>query len=426
VLCAPLVVDGEVIGVIQFDHRSRPGPFTEEDLTVLELFAHQAATALKNLLLVERLEESAEKVRDSQTRLLAGERLRALGEMSAGVAHDFNNLLTVITGITDMMLEKTDLPGQVRADLELLASVSKTASGTIRRLQTFRGQSAEFEARARLDPAQVARQAAEMGLRRQMDIVRHPITLELGSVPEVLGQEPELRDVLLNLIINAEEAMTTGGPITVRAREEAGCAVLEVEDRGPGVPPELRSAIFEPHFSTKRAGNGLGLWLARGTVHRMGGTLVHEPVAGGGARFRIVLPAAGPEPPAGRPVAGPRGPGAVLVVDDDPGVREIVCRLVAASGLRPVPSGSGREALALLERERFDLVLTDYAMPGMNGDEVAREIHRRRADLPVVLLTGRSAQGYVPPRTGESFQLILEKPITRKKLALALELCAPR
>jgi signal transduction histidine kinase len=424
VLCAPLVVDGEVIGIIQFDHRSRPGPFTEEDLAVLELFAHQAATSLKNLLLVERLAESAEKVRDSQIRLQAGERLRALGEMSAGVAHDFNNLLTVITGITDLMLGKSDLPGPVRADLELLAAVSQTASGTIRRLQTFRGHAPVLETRARIDPASVARQAAEMGRRRLAGVERHPIELELGATPLVLGQESELRDVLLNLIINAEEAMPEGGPIAVRAREMEGAAVLEVEDRGPGVPPELSSAIFEPHFSTKPAGNGLGLWLARGTVHRMGGTLVHEPVEGGGARFRIVLPGAGPEDASQTPPRDARGATpSVLVVDDDPGVREIVCRMVEACGMRTVGSASGREALALFAHQTFDLVLTDYAMPGMNGAEVAREIKRLRADCPVVLLTGRSAQGYVPPRAGEPFRLILEKPITRDKLARALELC---
>jgi signal transduction histidine kinase/tetratricopeptide (TPR) repeat protein len=423
VLCAPLVVDGEVIGIIQFDHRSRPGPFTEEDLAVLELFAHQAATSLKNLLLVERLAESAEKVRDSQIRLQAGERLRALGEMSAGVAHDFNNLLTVITGITDLMLGKSDLPPPVRADLELLAAVSQTASGTIRRLQTFRGHAPALETRARIDPASVARQAAEMGRRRLAGVEqRHPIALELAATPPVLGQESELRDVLLNLIINAEEAMPGGGPIAVRAREERGAAVLEVEDRGPGVPPELSSAIFEPHFSTKPAGNGLGLWLARGTVHRMGGTLTHEPVEGGGARFRIVLPGAGPEE-AARPVLARGATPSVLVIDDDSGVREIVCRMVEACGMRTVGSASGREALALFAHQTFDLVLTDYAMPGMNGAEVAREIKRLRADCPVVLLTGRSAQGYVPPRAGEPFRLILEKPITRDKLARALELC---
>ncbi len=424
VLCAPLIVDDEVLGIIQFDHRSRPGPFTEEDLAVLELFAHQAATALKNVLLLERLEESADKIRASEARLSAGERLRALGEMSAGVAHDFNNLLTIIVGITDLMLTNSELPAEMRRDLEMLDTVSKTAAATVRRLQAFRGPAPHRETRKHLDPAQVARQAAELGRRRFAGLERHELVLELLPVPSVLGQESELRDVLLNLLINAVEAMPEGGPITLRSRVAGGAVELEVEDRGVGVPREIRSSIFEPFFSTKPSGQGLGLWMARGIVQRMGGTIVCEPARERGTIFRLLLPSAPPEVASSpESSSAPQRPAlSVLVVDDDPVVREIICRMLENAGFRPRSSRSGREALALFERETFDLVLTDYAMPEMDGAEVARAIKRLRADCPVVLLTGRSAVGLAPPLVGEAFNLILEKPITTEKLAAALSL----
>ncbi len=424
VLCAPLIVDDEVLGIIQFDHRSRPGPFTEEDLAVLELFAHQAATALKNVLLLERLEESADKIRASEARLSAGERLRALGEMSAGVAHDFNNLLTIIVGITDLMLANSELPAEMRRDLEMLDTVSKTAAATVRRLQAFRGPAPHRETRRHLDPSQVARQAAELGRRRFAGLERHELVLELLPVPSILGQESELRDLLLNLLINAVEAMPEGGPITLRSRVAAGAVELEVEDRGVGVPREIKSSIFEPFFSTKPSGQGLGLWMARGIVQRMGGSIVCEPARERGTIFRLRLPCA---PPGAAPApesssAQQRAALSVLVVDDDPVVREIICRMLENAGFRPRSSRSGREALELFERETFDLVLTDYAMPEMDGAEVARAIKRLRADCPVVLLTGRSAVGLAPPLVGEAFNLILEKPITTEKLAAALSL----
>jgi signal transduction histidine kinase/CheY-like chemotaxis protein/tetratricopeptide (TPR) repeat protein len=431
VLCAPLIVDGETIGIIQFDHRSKPEPFTEEDLSVLALFAHQAATALKNMLLLERLDETIERLRSSEAQLVAGERLRALGEMSAGVAHDFNNLLTIIVGITDLMRANKRLPGDVLRDIDTLETVSQTAAATVRRLQEFRGGG--HRRSTRIDPVRVVRQSAELGRRRFLGTKRHQIEVEASEVPEILGHESELREVLLNLIINAIEAMPEGGRVTVRAHVDDGSAVIEVADEGTGIPPELARRVFEPFYSTKQHGQGMGLSISLGIVKRMHGTIVAENGREGrGTVFRLRFPAASPseaeEVPSLAAQAELSG-SHVLVVDDDPVVREVICRMLDAAGFRAVGSGDGQEALTLFERERFDLVLTDYAMPEMDGGQVAREIKRMRSDCPVVLLTGLSPTVFgqeVPTVPGLAsqgpFNLVLRKPITTAKLAEALHL----
>jgi len=435
VLTAPLIVDGQPIGVIQFDHRERPGPFREEDLVVLELFAHQAATALKNMLLVERLDETIERLRSSEAELVAGERMRALGQMAAGVAHDFNNHLTIVLGITDLMRVEEGLSDAMRRDVETLETVSLTAAETVARLQEFRSEPQRRS--TRVDVVRVLRQAAELGQRRFLASRKHRIRVDAQEGADSLsvpGTEAELREVMLNLIINAVQAMPAGGEVSLSARREEGRIVVRVEDQGPGVPAGIGQRVFEPFFSTKETGQGMGLAIAWGTVRRMGGTIRVETRAERerGACFVLDLPSA-PGEELGFLVReevpslvtqARRTDARVLVVDDDPVVREVICRLLRSAGFCVRGVGAGREALRCFEEEHFDLVLTDLAMPGMGGREVARAVKRLDADCPVVLLTGavpEVEEGH-PQGADESVDLVLRKPITSRKLAEALSL----
>ena len=424
VLCAPLIGDDEVIGIIQFNHRSKPGPFTDEDLRVLELFAHQAATALKNILLQERLDESNDRIRASEANLLAGERMRALGEMSAGVAHDFNNLLTVIVGITDLMRENGAIPGDVRKDIETLEVVSQTAATAVRRLQDFRGERVAGPVFQRIDPKLVVRQAVEMARRRQKSGPAPELAVDCGECSMVMGTESELREVLLNLIINSLEALRSGGRIVVRTHESDGWVAIDVEDNGHGVDDELLGRIFEPFYSTKTNGQGMGLSTSRNIIRRLGGSLELVEKEGRGALFRISMPAV--EAQIGERVASLTAQAAVgakiLVVDDDPVVREVVVRMLRNAGFDPVGTGDPQTALALFENKSFDLVLTDYAMPEMNGVSIAREIRRVRRECPIVLLTGCAAAAIDPSAEDGLFNLVIHKPVTTEKLAAAVSL----
>ncbi|HED65441.1 MAG TPA: tetratricopeptide repeat protein [Planctomycetes bacterium] len=434
VLCAPLIVDGRTIGIIQFDHRAKPGPFRADDLAVLELFAHQAATALKNMLLVERLDETIDELRASEAEREAGERMRSLGEMTAGVAHDFNNLLTIVVGVTELMRSERGISSGMRDDLDLLETVSKTAAETVRRLQEFRGESRDRW--ARIDAARVARQAVEMTRRRFPH--RGDISLRYDGVASavVLGVEAELREVLLNLLINAVEAMPGGGIVSVSCTLRDGRVHVRVEDEGEGIPPEVAARIFEPFFTSKRTGQGMGLSVSRDIVRRMEGRLTVETRAerARGAAFSISLPEAPareeevPETPSLREVAGDSR---ILVVDDDPIVREVVCRLLSSVGYCAVGAEGCMDALAQFRSGAFDLVLTDYVMPDGSGAELARELREIDQGCPIVLLTGAtlegddiaSLEGDVLPRGEEgSFNLVLRKPVTTEKLAAALAL----
>jgi len=426
VLCAPLMVDENLIGMIQFDYRDRPGPFTEEDLTILELFAHQAATGLKNLLLVEQLEDALDSMRKAQAQLVANERLRALGEMSAAVAHDFNNMLTPIIGISDLLLRKEELPETVRRRVETLQTTAMTGASTVQRLQAFAGGSPGEESLGSVELHALVEDVVSMWRHRFEEghsSAPYRLKLEFGGIPPVQGRPAELRDVLMNLVLNGVEAMPSGGTLLIRTLERGGSVVIEVEDTGVGIEPEVRERIFEPFFTTKPDGHGLGLSICYGVISRMGGSIDVRPGSTGGTVLSLTLPIASRGPAAAEPeVAREEAPGSarVLVVDDKPDVLAVMCELVEAAGHAAVGAGSGREALEERQRGAFDLILTDFGMPEMNGIQLTREIRSRHGDVPVVLLTGWNPGVDDCPAGGEGVSLVLRKPITGSKLSLAL------
>lgn len=290
VLCAPLIVDDEPIGVIQFNHASKPGPFTGEDLMVLDLFALQAATALKNTLLNERLDETVEQLKSSRAKLNAGEQLRALGQISAGVSHDFNNLLTILNGTVELIGMTPNLPDSVYEDLETLKTLGKTATSTVGRLSMFRGPGQRSSDASEFSLESVVRQAVEFGARRFQASQVHEVRAAQHLPGRAKGSQSEVREVLLNLIVNAVEAMPEGGRVEVSTAQEAGWVEIFVDDQGEGLAPELMAHIFEPFFSTKESGHGLGLSISAEIIESMGGKLGVEARVGGGTRFFISLP----------------------------------------------------------------------------------------------------------------------------------------
>ena len=424
VLCAPLIVDDEVIGVLQFDHRSRPGPFTEEDLTVLELFAHQSATAIRNSLLVERLEAALDQTRTAQERLVATERLRALGEMAAAVAHDFNNMLASVIGLSDLILGAGRVAGADAKDLRALQNIALSGASTVGRLQEFAGGASGDDRATNLDLSVLVREVVDAVRHRLEPRADGPfwsVSLELTSTSPVRGRASEVRDVVLNLLLNAIDAMAQGGVVIIRTMERSGQVVLEVEDDGPGIPSETKHRVFEPFFTTKRDGHGLGLSTCWGVVHRMDGDIELQEPDAQGTRFVVSLPPAvldipsqGPEDADAAPVSA-----RILMVDDEPMVRTVMGRMLERAGHSTVVACDGTEALSLLD-DSFDLVITDYDMPDMNGAELASRIAATRPDCPVILLSGWNPGGGDCPIDGEGIDLVLRKPITTDRLAAAV------
>ena len=427
-LCAPLIVNDRVIGVIQFEHRSRPSPFSERDQTLLQLFASQAATALANVLLSEEREQALDKLREAQARLVTTETLRALGQMAAGVAHDFNNMLSSILGLSDLILVSGHLPHGLRPDLETIKSCALDGAAAVQRLQEFAGGASGEQDRECISLNDAFSQVAAMldhRLRPHVGMPVHTLVIEADETPVVLAQPSELRDVVHNLALNALDAMPEGGQLTLRALSRDGRVVLEVEDEGLGIPPEVRQRIFEPFFTTKANGHGLGLSICWGIVRRLGGGFDIRRGHGEGTVMVIDLPPAPlqaldhRQPPSTE--SAPGSEARILLVDDDAMVRHVLTRMLQAGGHEVDDASSGAGALERLDAGGgYDLVITDYGMPGMDGHSLAKRIANRWPELPVIVITGWNPTG--PERVGqvESVRTVLRKPVTAQDLLAAV------
>jgi CheY-like chemotaxis protein/anti-sigma regulatory factor (Ser/Thr protein kinase) len=249
----------------------------------------------------------------------------------------------------------------------------------------------------------------------------------LEPVPPVPGQAAELREVLINLIFNAVEAMPLGGGIVLKTRLVGDRVEITVDDTGFGMSKAVQSRAFEPFYTTKSRGTGLGLSVAYGIIARHRGEILVASREGRGTTVTILLPVASEAPPA-EPVpslaAPPVPPARILVIDDEAGVRDALMEMLSTHSHLVTGAASGPEGLALLERHHFDLVLTDLGMPGMTGWEVARRVKAHRPETPVVLITGWGASIDADQQRRSGVDLILFKPFQMEELFSALQVLA--
>ena len=362
-------------------------------------------------------------------------RLAAVGQLAAGIAHDFNNLLLAITGYAELLKGERGLSPRARERLEELVTLGFRAADLVRQVLDFsRGAGSEKHP---LDLVSLVKETAKMLDRTLPDNVQVRFRHD-GSRITVLAAPTDIQEILLNLALNARDAMPQGGVLEIGLRSfrvgspHAGplagmapgpWAEMVVSDTGCGIPQEHLARIFEPFFTTKPPGQGTGLGLSQvyGVVREHGGHVTVESQEGRGATFRIYLPVytdgrrTGPGP---KPTVLPRGKGeTVLVVDDDALVREIAAKLVQSLGYRTVMAGNGREALEHIagSGQGIDLVLTDVSMPEMGGLELVQALEKRGLRIPVVLLSG-----YTPPQDLPPGVPFLVKPLSRATLARTL------
>jgi len=426
ILGAPLIVEGEVIGVIEFDHRNQPKRFSEADLTLLGLFANQAATALDNVLLAEQRAEAEQKMREAQAQLVSTERLRALGQMAAGVSHDFNNLLASLLGLTELLLHHPETTEGLRPTVDRLHACALDGAGTVARIQEFAGGGAADGEPEGIGLEGLVRDVGEAVAHRFQD-GSHRLHQTCADVPLVVGRYADLRDVVQNLVLNALEAMPAGGDVTMRTLVRDGRAVIEVEDTGEGIDPAVRERIFEPFFTTKGGrGHGLGLAICWSIINRMGGTIDIRPGAECGTVFVLDLPAAPDgvtdtrKTNADKADAPARGAARILLVDDEPTVRDVVASLLGVFGHEVTEAGGGAEALGLLDDGAFDILITDHGMPHMSGIELAEKARTCAPTTTRVLLTGNNPK-QLAGETDGLFRLVLAKPLSADALRSAIE-----
>jgi PAS domain S-box-containing protein len=327
-----------------------------------------------------------------QNRYLQAQRMEAVGNLAGGVAHDFNNLLTVIALNAALLLDELDEADPRRADVLPIVAAAKSAGGLTQQLLAFSRRQVLHP--VLIDVATAVR-AMEPLVRRVIgeDVVLATVLPDEPHAAEVFCDRGQFDQVILNLSVNARQAMPRGGTLTISVSAHADEVTIEVADTGEGMSEETRARVFEPFFTTKPTGTGLGLATVFGVVTQSQGHITVESEPGAGTVFRISLPRAeeAGAPPEGPGPEAPRArPGeTVLVVDDEAQIRAVVRKLLSRLGYAVLEAPNGAEGLDVARGpDRIDLVLTDMVMPHMRGSELAEHIKEVRPGLPVIFMTG--------------------------------------
>ncbi len=371
------------------------------------------------------------QLRSTQQEIIQRERMHALGRMANGIAHDFNNALAPILGFSELLLLKPETltdPKRVRNYVEMIHSAAKDSAKVVRRLREFYRYRDETEIFTPVVINDVVLQAIAVTQPRWKDQalaagIHIDIRTEMGDVPTVPGNEAELREVLVDLIFNAIDAIPRRGTITIRTAVQGRWLVLTVADDGIGMSEEIKARCLEPFFSTKEdQGTGLGLGSVYGIARRHQGEIDIQSQQGRGTSVAVSLPleksAPVIEPAKPAPAAAPGL--RILVVEDEPLVREVLGVYLAEDRHHVTTAENGRIGLEKFRVGEFDLVMTDRAMPEMNGDALAAEIKKLRPSQPVLLLTGF---GDIMSGAGErptGVDLVVSKPFTLTTLRTAI------
>ena len=377
----------------------------------------------------ERLRKCLETIAEAHTRHEAqreqeihAQKMAALGELSFGVAHNVNNTLTGILGRAQLILRNSTDATKVEAGLELIIKSAEDGAHIIRRIQDFARQrpSREFEV---ISVVELLKDAGEMSRPRweaRSEFAPIRFALHADCKAHVKGDPVELREVLVNMIYNAVDAMPSGGEVRISTQENRDRVVIHVTDTGTGMTPEVKQRLFDPFFTTKgKAGTGMGLAVSFGIIRRHEGFIEVDSEPGRGTTFKISLPRVMPTAASGD---SPETPATtvstvpdkvrVLVVDDEIHVREVLIEALEADGCDVVAAESGEIALALYDQYegKFDAVFTDIGMPSMNGWELVTEIRERSQSVPIAIISGWADAISIQTRNALKADWVIAKP----------------
>jgi PAS domain S-box-containing protein len=436
---ATILRNPERIATIDVRFARLQGGWGTLSATLRNLLAEPAVGAI----VINARDVTEQNVLEHQLR--QSQKMEAVGQLAGGVAHDFNNLLTVIQGHCDMLRE-TAIGGPAREDVEEIAKATARATSLTRQLLAFsRTQLLQPEP---LDLNHIVEQVEPM-LRRLIGahiVLRS--SLAAGLRP-VLADAGQIEQVLMNLVVNARDAMPGGGTLTIttqpceRRSDDANLPAghyiaLVVKDQGAGMTAEVRARIFEPFFTTKPAGRGTGLGLSTvyGIVKQSGGSIHVESEPGAGARFEILLPCAEADVAgsgrSGRltPVvqAPERGAGRILIAEDEDAVRALTSRVLRKAGYQVFEARHGVDALAQLDAIEggIDMLLTDVVMPEMGGPDLAERVRARAPDVPVLFMTGYTDDDVLRRGVSDHTVELLQKPFSPADLANAVRAALDR
>ena len=383
-------------------------------------------TYLKNVETSAAQAEQAERER-MREHYAQIEKLSALGELASGVAHNFNNTLTGILARAQLLLEASDDPQEVRRGLEIIIQTAEDGAKTVKRIQDFARQRRDQDF-VPIDVDQLMLEVAEITRprwkdRAEAENVHIKLVRQIGSNALIMGDAGELREVLVNMVFNAVDAMPSGGTLTLSTNEAGEEVEIRVSDTGTGMTEEVRAKVFDPFFTTKgKAGMGLGLSVSYGIIRRHEGVVEVESEVGRGTTFRVRLPKVGEAALPAQAAAPQTQPSRrdeslrILVVDDEDYVRELLADILEREGCEVALAAEGREALRLYESGEFDAVFTDVGLPGMSGWELARAVRERDSEVALAVITGWGDEVSHEERAAAQANWIIPKPFTVERI----------
>ena len=432
-LSAPMSVMGRIVGCVEVQaHQS--GSYRQEHATAMRMAASLAATALDNVRLIEREQAKEEQLRQSQ-------KMEAVGKLAGGIAHDFNNLLTAITGYSELSLRELNKDSRSYSKITEIKKAGERAASLTRQLLAFsRKQILQPKV---LDLNAVIPEMEKM-LRRLIGEDIQLGTVLDRSLGQVKADPGQMEQILMNLCVNARDAMPEGGRLTIQTANvslkqsyrnqqvliRAGNYVmLSVSDNGCGMNAETQARIFEPFFTTKEPGKGTGLGLSTvyGIVKQSEGTIWVYSEVDKGTTFKIYLPRVDELRPEEEQAAAdivPRGRETILVVEDEDIVRTLTTEILADQGYRVLAATNGEEGLRLCREfdGAIDLLITDVVMPGMSGRELVEQVATIRPDTRVLYMSGFTDNAIVQHGVLDDGVFFIQKPFSPDALAIKARL----
>ena len=383
----------------------------------------------------ERLRKCLDMIAEAHSRYEAqreqeihAQKMAALGELSFGVAHNVNNTLTGILGRAQLILRNSNDPAKIEAGLELIIKSAEDGAHIIRRIQDFARQrpSREFETVAM---SELLKDACEMTRPRwesRSEFAPIRFALHGDCKAFIKGDPVELREVLVNMIYNAIDAMPSGGEVRVTAQENRDRVIVSITDTGTGMTPEVKQRLFDPFFTTKgKAGTGMGLAVSFGIIRRHEGSIEVDSEPGRGTTFKISLPKVMPTLPEAKGIQTPTAISTgsedkvrVMVVDDETHVREVLIEALEVEGCEVVSAQSGEIALALYDQYegKFDALFTDIGMPDMTGWELVTEIRKHTQTMPIAIISGWADAISLETKNAVKADWVVAKPFDIDKI----------
>ncbi len=386
-----------------------------------------------------------EEKRKMQEQLLQSQKMESVGRLAGGVAHDFNNLLTAILGYCQLAMNKVPGSCPLRKELDIIFDAGEKGASLVRQLLAFsRKQVLEIKVVNLNDVVKNISKILSRMLGEHLEMTVHTE----ASWANILADVSQVEQVLVNLAVNARDAMPTGGRLSIETADvelneeyvkyheglkPGPYVMLAVIDTGHGMSGDIQKRIFDPFFTTKEEGKGTGLGLAtvHGVVKQHKGHIVVKSEPGKGTTFRIYFKAAGEKKEKSEPreaLSMPRGSETILVVDDDAEIRNVLADTLTPLGYRVLDAPNGEEALKISQspKRKIDLLLSDIIMPGMNGKELKDEFKKKYPETKVIFMSGyldTVVSKYVGPEPGYTF---VQKPFSPSKLANKLRIVLDR